>query len=86
MKRSVDKGFVWIVIVVFVVAIPFAVMLLAGLTPPASWPTVSGGTVKEQTWISFAGAYIGSIIGALGAIIIMFRTLAEGKKDKLDNS
>lgn len=48
MQRSVNKRIVWIVIAFFVVAIPFVVMMLVGLTPSASWPTVSGGMVKDR--------------------------------------
>lgn len=55
------------------------------ITPPDYLQPISGGTFKEQTWIAFAGAYLGAIIGAIGSIIIMFRTLSEGRLEKVEN-
>lgn len=60
-------------------------MLIAGYTPPESLGTISGGTLKEQTWITFSGAYIGAIIGAIGAIAVMFITLNDKRKERIDN-
>ncbi|MBR1510552.1 MAG: hypothetical protein IJ623_07880 [Bacteroidales bacterium] len=60
-------------------------MLLVRLSPPDYLQPISGGTLKEQTWIAFAGSYVGAIIGAAGAILIMFRTISEGQKEKVEN-
>lgn len=69
---------------VFVIVAPLLVKWVVGSNPPFFLQPVSGDTSKEQTWITFFGAYIGAIIGALGAIVIMFRTLWEGRKDKIE--
>lgn len=85
MKKRVQQTLVFSLILIVVLLIPFGIMILAGMTPPKSWQPISGGTITEQTWITFAGAYLGAIIGALGSIIIMFRTLHEGHKDKVES-
>ena len=68
MKAVLKNTIIALVLVAIVILLPFVVMMIAGLTPPDSLG-VSGGTIKEQTWITFSGAYIGAIIGAIGAII-----------------
>lgn len=74
-----------VIIACLIIFAPLAVMLLVRLTPPDYLQPISGGTLKEQTWIAFAGAYVGAIIGAAGSIIIMFRTISEGRKEKVEN-
>ena len=85
MKTRVKYILLFSVIALLVAVVPFVIMVIAGITPPESWRPVSGGTITEQTWISFSGAYIGAIIGAIGAIVIMFRTLRESRKEKIDS-
>ena len=85
MKPFVKTLLFGLAILFVVICIPICIFWGAGLTPPKAWTPIPGGTPAEQTWISFAGAYIGAIIGAVGAIVIMFRTLREGKKEKIDN-
>lgn len=83
--RFLKWGIVAVCIAALLVFIPFLIMWIAGWNPPTSWPPVSGGTIKEQTWISFSGGYVGAIIGAVSALLIMFMTLREGRSEKVEN-
>lgn len=49
------------------------------------WQNAPGITSTEQTWITFAGAYIGSIIGAVGTVVVMFRTLREERNRQMED-
>lgn len=75
----------YVVIFSILLVVPFFVMIIAGAQPPSFLEPVSGGTQKEQTWITFSGAYLGAIIGAVGAVIIMFKTINEGRKEKIES-
>lgn len=79
---SLKKYYVLLIIIAFGLLLPFVIMWLAGLTPRFS---VSGNTSKEQTWITFAGSYIGALIGAAGAVIIMYRTINEGRRERIES-
>ena len=83
--RFLKWGIVAVCIAALLVFIPLLIMWIAGWNPPTSWPPVSGGTIKEQTWISFSGGYVGAIIGAVSALLIMFMTLREGRSEKVEN-
>lgn len=75
MKYSLKNILFFGLIAVLVAAVPVFVMELVGANPPQALRPIFGGTPKEQTWITFFGAYIGSIIGAIGAVTIMFLTI-----------
>ena len=85
MKYSLKNILFFGLIAVLVAAVPVFVMELVGANPPQALRPISGGTPKEQTWITFFGAYIGSIIGAIGAVTIMFLTLRHGRHERLES-
>jgi len=85
MKYSLKNILFFGLIAVLVAAVPVFVMELVGANPPQALRPISGGTPKEQTWITFFGAYIGSIIGAIGAVTIMFLTLRHGRRERLES-
>lgn len=85
MKYSLKNILFFGLLAVLVAAVPVFVMELVGANPPQALRPISGGTPKEQTWITFFGAYIGSIIGAIGAVTIMFLTLRHGRHERLES-
>ena len=80
--KTISKIILLILVLVLVIAAPLCLMFIIGLDAPPILQPVSGGTLKEQSWIAFSGAYMGAIIGAVGAVTIMFITIKENRKEK----
>jgi len=83
--KLIYKALLILFILILLVSVPFLLMMIIGSDAPAFLQPVSGGTIKEQSWIAFSGAYTGAIIGAVGAVTIMFITIRENKKEKIES-
>ena len=83
--KTISKIILLILVLVLVIAAPLCLMFIIGLDAPPILQPVSGGTLKEQSWIAFSGAYMGAIIGAVGAVTIMFITIKENRKEKQES-
>lgn len=72
-------------IVLTIVLAPILITVIMRIDPPGFLQPVAGNTIKEQTWITFSGAYLGAIISAVGAIMIMMITLRSNRAEKKES-
>lgn len=74
-----------VALAVFVIVIvPYLINWLVHLSSP-KWLSISGTTETESVWIGFWASYIGSILAACVAFIVLYKTLKQNERENILN-
>lgn len=75
--KLIESLFYILIVLCAMVVVPILLNHIFSLDTPNWFSPVAGTTAVQQTWIGFAGAFLGAIIGAVVTVYVMSKTIKD---------